>query len=371
MRARLFRRTALVGVFALSIPTISGAAAQGWKDNWEKAIAAGKKEGEVVLYGGYNPVYRDYVAKFEKKFGGIKINFIPGGGSQHAVRILAERQAGKYLADIVMGGASTFQTYPKGTFDELRSYFILPEVSDKNAWFGGSLSFVDPERKFVLSAMGSVGQEIAYNTKLVNPKEIKAWKDLLEPKWRGKILRHTRRSVSSSFIFFYHNPELGPKFLTQLVTEANLGVTRNLRQGVNWLAEGKYALYLDGTPQSIDEATKRGLPVALLQNKLKEGQVITGNYCCMAVLDRAPHPNATKVFVNWVLSKEGQLLWQTAVNKNSLRVDIPKDGLPPQIIPKEGTKYFHVDRAMYQKRDDLKAIKAIEAKGKKAGKAKK
>lgn len=365
-------RTLGYAVSAFALALIGSAAAQAadgdWKSRWDKAVTEGKKEGEVVLYGGYNPVYRDYVAHFEKKYPGIRINFIPGGGSQHAVRILAERRAGKYLADIVMGGASTFQSYPAGTFQPLRPVFVLPEVLDEKAWFGDSLPFVDPEKKYIFTAMGSIGQEIAYNTKLVKPEEIKAWSDLLDPKWKGKILRHTRRSVSSSFIFFYHNPELGPKFLTRLVTEADVGVTRNLRQGVNWLAEGKYALYLDGTPQSIDEAARRGLPVALLQNPLKEGQVITGNYCCLAVLDRAPHINATTVFVNWMLSKEGQLLWQTAVNKNSLRVDIAKDGIPADIIPQKGGKYLHVDRAAYQEKKDLKAIQKIESLGKKAKK---
>jgi ABC-type Fe3+ transport system substrate-binding protein len=360
---------ALITAIALFVP-VAVHADDDWKRTWDKAVAEGKKEGEVILYGGYNPIYREYTAKFERKYPGIKVNFIPGGGAQHAVRILAERRAGKYLADVVMGGASTFQSYPKGTFEPMRNFLILPEVTDTSAWFGGSLSFVDPERKYVLSAMGSVGQEIAYNTKLVKPDEIRAWSDLLDPKWKGKILRHARRSVSSSFIFFYHNPKLGPTFLSRLLKEADVGVTRNLRQGVNWLAEGKYVLYLDGTPQSIDEATKRGLPVAIFPHPLKEGQVVSGSYCCMAVLDKVPHPNATKVFINWVLSKEGQLLWQTAVNKNSLRVDIPKNGIPTDIIPKKGVEYFHVDRATYQQPKDLEAIKKIEAQAKKGGKGK-
>jgi iron(III) transport system substrate-binding protein len=350
----------IAGVAALFGPTAVRAAADDWKEQWESSVAKGKEEGQVVLYGGYNPIYRKYTTLFEKKYPGISIDYIRGGGSQHAVRILSERRAGKYLADVVMGGASTFQTYPDGTFEELRPFLILPEVTDESAWFGNSLSFVDAEGKYVLSSMGSVGQELAYNTQLVDPHEIRSWSDLLNPKWKGKILRHKTNSVSSAFIFFYHNQKLGPAFIARLLNEADVGQTENLRQGVDWLASGKFLLYLDGTPQSIDAAHRRSLPVALLPHSLSEGEIISGNYCCMAVLDRAPHPNATKVFINWVLSREGQSEWQKAAKKNSLRVDISKDELPPGIVPRAGKHYFHVDRAKYQQPEDLEAIKKIE-----------
>jgi iron(III) transport system substrate-binding protein len=280
---------------------------------------------------------------------------------------LSERRAGKYLADIVMGGATTFQTYPDGTFQPLRPFLLLPEVTDESLWFGGSLSFVDAKGLYVLSAMGSVGQELAYNTKLVDPNEIQSWRDLLNPKWKGKILRHKANSASSSMLFFYHNPELGPSFISKLLGGAKVGLTENLRQGVDWLASGKFLFYLDGTPQSIDAASRRSLPVGFMPHTLKEGEVISGNYCCMAVLDRAPHPHATKVFINWMLSKEGQFEWQKAVNKNSLRVDISKEGLPPEIIPRAGKQYFHVDRAKYQQPQDLEAIKKLEEAAQKGG----
>lgn len=352
-------------VVALMASTTSHAAEAAWKGEWERAVAEAKNEGQVVLYGGYNPVYRDYIRLFEAKYPDIRVDFIPGGGSQHAVRILSERRGGQYLADVVMGGASTFQNYPDGTFDPLRPFLLLPEVTDESAWFGGRLPFVDADGQYVLTAMGSLSQELAYNTKLVDPDEINSWRDLLDPKWKGKIARLKRKGVSATFLFFYHTPELGPKFISQLFEEAKIGQTENLRQGVNWLAEGKYALFLDATPQSIDEAKERGLPVDILTKPLAEGQVLSGAYCCMAVLNRAPHPNATKVLVNWILSKEGQSAWQAAVRKNSLRVDIPKDDVPPAIVPKKGGKYFHSDSSVHTQPQHLEAIKKLIKEGEK------
>jgi ABC-type Fe3+ transport system substrate-binding protein len=351
----------LKAICSAAVVLISATAAHAdWKSDWAKAVAKGKKEGKVTLYGGYNPIYRKYSRTFEKKFPGITVDFVPGGGSQHAVRILAERRAKKFVADIVMGGATTFQNYPDGTFDPLLPHLILPEVKDKSAWLGGALPFIDPAAKYVLSTRGSVGRGIAYNTKMVNPKEIQAWKDLLNPKWDGKILRLSRRNaVSNTFIFFYHAKALGPKFIKALLKNNRVVETKNRRQATNWLAEGKALFLLDATPRGINKANKKGLPVAFVRHPLKEANLVAGGYCCMAVLDRAPHPNAAKVLINWMLSKEGQIAYQKVTKENSLRVDIPKDGLPKHIVPRAGGKYFHADLSRYSQPKDLKAIRKL------------
>ena len=363
MLKALFKAIATV----VTVLMIGAAGAQAdWESEWAKIVAAGKQEGKVVLYGGYNPIYRDYSRTFEKKFPGIKVEFVPGGGSQHAVRILAERRAGKYLADVVMGGATTFQNYPDGTFDPLLPHLILPEVKDPSAWLGGGLPFIDAAGKYVLSSRGSVGRGIAYNTKLVKPKEIQAWRDLLKPQWKGKILRQNRRNaVSNTLIFFYHSKELGPQFLKDLFSDKRVLETQNRRQAINWLAEGKVLLYLDATPRGINKAKKKGLPVDFIRHPLKEASLIAGGYCCMAILDRAPHPNASKVLINWMLSKEGQIEYQKVTKENSLRVDIPKNGLRKSIVPQPGGKYFHADLSRYSQPEDLKKIRKIVQQAKK------
>lgn len=332
-----------------------------WDAKWEKTLAEAKKEGRVEVYGGYNPDHRKTLAVFEKRYPWVRLGFTPGGGAQHATRILSERRVGKYLADVVMGGASTFQSYPEGTFEPLRALLILPEVTDKSAWWGGDLAFIDAKAQYVLSAIGSAGiHRIAYNTRLVNPDEIRAWRDLLNPKWRGKILRLERPgAVSDTLVFFYHNPGLGPEFISRLFGAAEIVQTQNLRQGVNWLAEGKFPLYFDSSPQAIIEGQKRGLPVDFLPHSLKEGEIIGGSYCCMGVLTQASHPSAAKIFINWLLSREGQIAWQKNAEINSLRMDVPKEGVPPEQVLKEGGSYFHVNQAKYHQPKDLKTILKI------------
>lgn len=334
----------------------------GKTGEWEKTVQAANREAALSIYGPHNPVYLKVWAVFRKSYPEIKFNFLPGRGSDLAKRILEERRAGKFLVDLVMGGASTYATYPAGVVDPLRPLLILPEVTEKSAWWGGQLSFSDPENQYVINISGQVGtNRIAYNTKLVNPGEFQSWRDLLDPKWKGKLVVFDPRATGGGgpiFLFFYHSPELGPEFLRRLFTEMNVGLTRDLRQGTDWLADGKYQLYI-GSAQPILKAKEQGLPVAFLPQALKEGEIMGGGSCCMAYLNKAPHPNAARIFINWVLSREGQIAWQKYTETNSLRRDIPKDDLPKEWVPQEGVRYLHMSLAKYSNRKDIKAMQKI------------
>ncbi len=362
---RKVRRNVILALVSVAVFIFmgEGIALGDWKQDWDKTLKAAKKEGKLVLYGGYNPRYRKLNKAFEKKYG-IKVNFTPGGGSQHATRILSERRVNKFLVDVVMGGGGTFLTYPKGAFDPMRELIILPEVVDASAWWGGKLHFFDVDEKYVVTTMAYVGSaRIAINTKLVNPGDLRSWNDLLNPRWKGKILHFHRGdpAVSPTVMFMYYTPGFGPKFLSRFYREMDVTFTRNLRQGINWLAQGKYSLYFGGTPNSIYRANKKGLAVNFLPHGLKEGEILSGGYCCLAALNRAPNPNAAKVFVNWILSRDGQTAWQKLPGSPtaSLRTDIAKDYLPQNIVPKKGGKYFHVHEANHYNPKNLKAIRKI------------
>lgn len=331
-------------------------------NEWKKTVAAAKKEGSISIYGPHNPAYLQVWEVFRKSFPEINFNFLPGRGSDLAKRILEERRAGKFIVDLVMGGASTYASYPAGVADPIRPLLILPEVKDKSVWWGGQLSFSDPENRYVSIISGQVGiNRIAYNTGLVNPNEFRSWRDLLNPKWKGKLVVFDPRATGGGapiFLFFYHSAELGPEFLRRLFGEMKVTLTRDLRQGTDWLADGKYQLYI-GSSQPILKAKEQGLPVAFIPHSLKEGEIMGGGSCCMAYLNNAPHPNAAKVFINWVLSREGQIAWQKYTQTNSLRMDIPKDDLPREWVPQEGVRYFHMSLSKYSNRKDIESMQRI------------
>ena len=357
----------------LALSEIAGAQPD-LKRQWETTVEAAKKEGAVVIYGPHNPIYQQLWAVFQKNFPEIKFTFVPGKGAEHVQRLVAERRAGKYLADLVMGGSSTYASFAPGTMEPLKPLLLLPEVNDPSGWWDRKLHFADPQNQAAIIISGEVGtRRGSYNTKLVDPKEIQSWWDLLQPKWKGKLGSFDPRVAGGggeTFLFFYYTPALGTKFITRILTETDILLTRDLQQGTDWLAQGKILFYI-GSGQPIMKAKKQGLPVDLLPHPLKEGEVMGGGSCCMAVMTKAPHPNAAKLFVNWVLSREGQTAWQKYAEVNSLRMDIPKDDLGSEDVPQRGVSYFMINSYKYNDPARRKALQqVVEEALKKTGKAK-
>jgi ABC-type Fe3+ transport system substrate-binding protein len=170
---------------------------------------------------------------------------------------------------------------------------------------------------------------------------------MLEPKWRGKILSFdpTLATASNPLQFFYYHPALGPEFMKRLFGGMNVAFSRDLRQLTDWLAAGKFALCF--SCRDVPIAKKQGLPVDRLTGA-KEGGMLTVGGATLSLPDRTPHPNAAKVFINWFLSRKGQLALQKLGRPldppNSLRIDIPKDEIPLETRLVEGSTYFDVNR---------------------------
>jgi iron(III) transport system substrate-binding protein len=361
----------LLAFFSLAKPA---GAQSDWKRQWESTVEAAKKEGEVVIYGPHNPMYQQLWALFQKNFPEIKFTFVPGKGSEHAQRLTAERRAGKFLADLLMGGSSTYASFAPGTLAPLKPLLLLPEVNDPSAWWDKTLLFADPENRAAIVVSGEVGtRRGSYNTKLVDPGEIRSWWDLLQPKWKGKLGSFDPRVAGGggeTFLFFYYTPALGNKFITRLLIETDILLTRDLQQGTDWLAQGKILFYI-GSGQPIMKAKKQGLPVDLLPHPLTEGEVMGGGACCMAVITKAPHPNAARLFVNWVLSREGQAAWQKYAEVNSLRMDISKADLGAGDVPQQGVNYFMINSYKYNEPAGRKGLqRTVEEALKKAGSTK-
>ncbi len=318
-----------------------------WQKEWQQTVQAAKKEGKVVLHvsESYEPIFRE----FQKKFPEIKVITVSGRGSQIAQRVLAERRAGKYLADLYMSGSGTpyRHFYKRGILDPIKPTLLLPEVVDSSKWWRGKHFYHDDEAKYILAFNGVPQSYFAYNTKIVNPKEIKSYWDFLDPKWKGKIvsLDPTMGGATSGVLtFIYHNPELGEKFLRRFLTEMDLTATRDGRQLVNWLAVGKFSISALAPPDRVGiyDAQKQGLPVNIFDSRnFKEGIPLSTSSGNMAFFNKAPHPNAARVAINWLLSREGQIIYQKVnLDKNSLRIDIPKDKYVLRHVRREkGVKY--------------------------------
>jgi iron(III) transport system substrate-binding protein len=331
-----FTSVALVVLFlqAIGAPDPAHAQAQSERD-WKKIVDAGKKEGQLSIYmGQWGPVIDAGV--FQKAFPEIKVVRTGGGPPQIMQQITAERRAGKYIADVIVEGINPNLTvfHANKMLDPIKPTLVLPEVLDESKWWQGKHHYADPERQYVLRFVGSPQYgSIYYNTNLVKPGEIKSVWDFLNPKWKGKIGARDIRQPgpgNGAMRFFYYSPKIGPDFIRRLFGQMDVALFRDTRQGVDWLANGKFAICFFCSADEVRKANAQGLPVDTF-GAMSEGAGLVSLYGTIVMPTNAPHPNAARVFINWFLSRDGQLALQRELNKSglggvdSLRIDIPKD----------------------------------------------
>lgn len=326
-----------------------------WQAEWDRTVRAAEQEGQVTVYiAGYEAVIESGI--FQKAYPKIKVVTVGGSGTQLAPRIAAERRAGKYLADVYNGGGNSLHQvlYLGKMLDPIKRALILPEVLDPSKWWEGKHKYSDPEGAYVFVYEGNVsaGGGPSYNVNLLKPKDYPSFWDLLDPKLKGKIVAADLRQVRGaglSWQYLYYHPQLGPPYLKRLYGEMDVTMSADLRQAVDWLATGKMALCLPCQGSGVAKARNQGLPVDQFQPfHFKEGVSISSAFGQLVLVNRAPHPNAAKVFINWLLSREGQSAFQRIMSvpgdpRDSRRIDVLKDHIPPEERRRDGMRYFDTD----------------------------
>ena len=343
----------VVSVVCCSVLALAsnGAAADA---QWEKTLAAARAEGQVTIYGGEEITHHEILGAFQKRYPKIKVVSV-SGHLEVMQRIIAERRAKKYLVDLYSYGPNAARTaYTAKFLAPIKPLLMLPEVTDNSGWYGGQHHYRDPDDKYIFVYEGTPGTPgMAYNTKLLKSLEgIDSFWDVLDPKWKGKLGFYSYgrgNSVPTPMLTLYYNPDVGPKFLERLFQDMDLTISRDRRQATNWLARGKYPLCF--MCRDVEKAQRQGLPVAVYPaERIKEaGALGSGNSSVLTYLKNAPHPNASAVFANWFLSKEGQSTWQRVMNEvvvessNSMRTDISKDDVLASAKRIDGRTYKMLD----------------------------
>lgn len=188
--------------------------------------------------------------------------------------------------------------------------------------------------------LARVAPTIVVNKELVKPEEIKSWRDLLEPKWKGKILSYDPSIPGPGVTLTVTVGEImGMDFLKELAKQEPV-INRDMRMQVEWVARGKYPLGLGFEFALMEEMRGAGAPLAHVVPS--EGTYFGSGTGGMAMLSRPAHPNAAKVFVSWFLSKEGQLLFAKSAKEQSRRVDVIPE-LAPDRLFQEGMRYVDSD----------------------------
>ena len=333
---------ALVGAAIMGLAP-QAAFAQGsanWQADWKKLTVDAKREGELnlILAFGIGGVPRKTLVDFEKLFG-VKVNMQTlSSGSILAPKVLQEQQGGVFNYDvIVVSGPFGPNLRDGNALDPIRPALIRPDVMDNKVWAGGlEASFRDKEKQF---GFASVWEEIAHfwvNTNLIKPEEIRVAKDLLKPQLRGKMMFQDIRAGSTLAAAVGIRRAHGDDVLKSIFVDTDPQYSRDPRPVLEALIKGQIIFGLAIIDPILPEFKAQGLTAHIRKVILQDTRVTsTGNDLWLP--KRTPHPNAAKLFVNWMLTKEGQTIYTQDILTNSRRLDVP--AFAPDRAVEPGVKY--------------------------------
>ncbi len=311
-----------------------------WQEEWEKTKSLAIAEGSLLISGSAGPALRDPLTRaFREKYG-VNLDWLSSRGDEVVQRIFAEQRAGIYAVDIYLSGATLVPTLRgQNAVQSLDPVLILPEVLDKKAWWGGDLIFLDKEHTWV-GLLAYPNPPIFVNTDLVKPGEARSWRELLDPRWKGKMVLY-RPTTGAGLSWAYSVSEviMYPDYLRQFAKQEPI-VLGDSRQQSEWIARGKYPVAVAARTENTDEFMKLGAPVQLVTPT--EGVELVAGAGGLSLLTKAPHPNAAKLFINWALTREGATLFSKLIGGQSARLDVPTDFLEPSVVRQPGGKYFNL-----------------------------
>jgi iron(III) transport system substrate-binding protein len=298
------------------------AAADAYKPD-PALLEAAQKEGEVVLYTTHivNQIVRPLIAAFKRSVPGVDVKFVRANGRALVVRIINEAKAGKVQADVwclVDGVAAIMQGGLVDTF-EVPSANALPPT------------LVDPKHRWVATNLGV--RSAAYNTQIV-PKEhaIHGYQDLLDPRWKGKIVWNPT-SMTGSWAFIATvikgmGDEAGMAYLRKLAKQRIVPLPIAIRAILNRVIAGEYAIGLEMNNTHVAISAAQGAAVKWVPlNPVTETLQVAG------ITKGAPHPNAGKLFIDFMVSKAGQEIFREH-DYLPMHPDVPAK--IPELKPEQG-----------------------------------
>jgi|RhiMetdeSRZDD1v2_1073273.scaffolds.fasta_scaffold517064_2 iron(III) transport system substrate-binding protein len=328
---------------AMLLAPAAWAQSEDWRKTWDDTLAAAKSEGKVVIMGSPDPVMRkEIVPKFKERFG-ITLEFIAGSSGPLAERVRLERSSGIYSVDAFMSGVGTtfYTLYADKMLDPLKPLLIHPEVTDGSKWKRGKPWFADAEGQYVLQLFSQVDSLLFINTEFVKPEEMRAATDLLNPKWKGKIAtQDPLGSGSGGDTAVHFLTQTGPDFVRRLYVEQKPTKSQDRRQLIDWLARGSHPICLTCKVETASDLQKEGFNIVEVFDLAGMKNRITSSPFLLTLANKAPRPNAARVFVNWMAGKEALEIYSRGNLTATLRTDVDESFLDPRIIPRPGVAYF-------------------------------
>jgi iron(III) transport system substrate-binding protein len=327
-----------------SAPAAAAGSAPDWQARWDALVAAAKAEGQLVIHGPPTPETRQKVPEaFTHRFG-IPVEYNALRTSEIATKMVTEKAAGLITIDAMMTGLSSYADilYPAGMLANLRAELFLPEVTDPAVWsLDMSDLYLDPEHTRLLRLFYTATSVVSVNRDYVDPTSIKSIQDLLRPEFKGKIsVEDPTVSGSGANVAAYYLLTQGEEFVRKLYGE-QVVATRDNRQRADWLVRGSQPLALSMNAAELDKLLQDGFPIEIIRT-LPDSPGTTGSaFGVIALVEGAPHPNAARLFVNWIASREGVEVFTRSEKTPGTRKDLDyRQWLPEHSIPVPGVNYL-------------------------------
>lgn len=321
LRTLLTRGTfaSLVALAVAQVLPVTPAFAQS-----EELIAAAKKEGKVVWYTTIiiDQAVRPLAAAFEKKYPGIKVEFSRAGSAETALKIINEGRANQTKADVFDGTATFSSIMPAGLVAPYKPVNAAPYQSE----------FKDPNGHWTALVMYYLS--VGVNTKLVSDADApKTYEDLLNPKWKDKMVWAVVGEPSGApgfvgNVLLTMGEEKGMDYLKKLAKQNITNMTTSQRTVLDRVILGDFPLGLMIFNHHTVISAKQGAPTKILKV-----EPFIGAASLVGLLKNSPNPNAGKLLIEYLLSKEGQEVLKTA---DYIPAHPDVDGSDPSLKPAGG-----------------------------------
>jgi ABC-type glycerol-3-phosphate transport system substrate-binding protein len=337
-------------VFVAALAALPAAAyAQDWKTEFAKTIAAAEKEGELIMMSQPNQAARDFISReFAKAYPKITLSISALDPPQYIGRLKTERGAGKYLWDLALAGyIPAYVLSHDGALDPIVDEFVDPEIKNPALWGGWDEALTDVGHKYVFSMSNYIAGPW-YDALHVAPEKVEklGLKVMLEPELKGKTVWHDPTLLGSGQGYAYLlYDKLGKDGLRTLIVDQKAQLAQQMFQVVEVMARGNAWIGIGPPVRSlIKPYEKAGIKTdvrAMGNTPDRNANVMGGSF--LSVFNKRPHPNATRVFVNWLLTKDVQIELAKALDQGSRRKDLPVTTLPDE-TPIPGAHYFAPQR---------------------------
>ena len=342
---RLDRRRFLSHAAAgTALAAMTGRAVAAPSGEWEQTVAAARKEGKVAINTFTGQAYGRILKLFAQAYPEIKVDHTNLEPVDFSPRIINERRAGVYTWDVATMPTSTALQVlkPAGVFDPVRPAIIAPEARNDASWRGGfEAGFLDKDKRlaYAVTLVRSVG--LFVNADKVAGAELRSFTDLLAPQWRGKIAISDPRVIGSTFWpLTIARLRLGDGIMKQLLVDQDPVLSRDRNQLTEFMVRGRYPIAIGLNALTLQDFQANGVGKSIRTHLLPEMDYQSSGSLVWLV-NRAPHPNAARVLINWLLTKDAQVAWARELQTNSRFIGV-EPGEPLTVVP-AGLKLQQID----------------------------